>query len=349
METSCLLHLVCVRSTMKKHLLPVCLLFILSCGSVAQEKYFAEQRVVLQRSKVKERLTLDVLQHDSVISRDIYDTMGNKTEAWEYYNGSRKVDRFDWKKGGWIKVNDTTHFSFRYDAKGRMIEKEDHDFTSIQNNYMYEYDMQGNIEHWMDGRTFQSFRKLGFRYDHRGNIKAELYFYWRAKDYTGQSKDSVIDTLVTNYYLTYDKYGNPVSQVANYMERMGGTVWYRKYDSFGNILAEDERSVWSYFNVDHERVTMNDTSQGETIWYRTFQYFPGGKLKSETKRKFNSEYYSNTFVYDETGKLVHQEGYDGFSDYVYDKNGLLKEKITWWDFEKKKLKEHLQYQYVYWP
>jgi hypothetical protein len=71
-------------------------------------------------------------------------------------------------------------------------------------------------------------------------------------------------------------------------------------------------------------------------------------LRSETKSKFGSLYYSNEFIYDEKGKLVREEGYDGFSDYIYDMNGLLKEKITWWDFDRKKMKEHLKYQYKYW-
>ncbi|HEY6161648.1 MAG TPA: hypothetical protein VI112_10505 [Bacteroidia bacterium] len=335
---------------MKKYFYLFCPLFVflLSFGSRAQEQHFADQRVQFRKQKVKERLTVDMLHPDTIISRDVYDTMGNKTEAYEYYAGKRKLDRFDWKKGEWIKVNDSTHFSFRYDAKGRMIEMEDHDFTSIQNNYMYEYDMQGNIDHWVDGRTFQSFNKLGFRYDSRGNINEELYFYWRSRDYRVETKDSVIDTLVTHYYLTYDKYGNLVSQLANGMERMGGTVWYRKYDPFGKILAEDERGVWSYFGVDHEHVTMKDTNQGETMFYRSYEYYPDGKLRSETKSKFGSLYYSNEFIYDEKGKLVREEGYDGFSDYIYDMNGLLKEKITWWDFDRKKMKEHLKYQYKYW-
>jgi hypothetical protein len=332
---------------------PICLLLLFLLFPLftkSQETNYINTRKILKERGVKERITWDVMKDSSKISVDKYDGLGNKIQAIEIYEGKRTLQRFNWQKDEWLGINTTTTFDFEYDSAGNQTLQLDENYNPKDDNQMYKYDEFGNIVSWDYGRTFQSAYMRSYNYDLHGTISSETYYYWQHDPhYTGNKKDSALQSLVTKYYLKYDSLGNLIEKLANYMDRMAGNTWEYIYDSKGHILEKKENYVWSYFGIDHDIPTIKDVDRTRLQFSWKYVYDKNGELMEETKTEYREDNYNVTHIYKYNNLgLVNEELDDyGSTEFFYDKNGLLIEKKHFFGFAKNKLESDYKYEYKY--
>lgn len=309
-----------------------------------QETHIQYTIAYLNEANVKERITWDVTEPDSSrISVDRYDGAGHKIEAIEYYEGKRKLKKFI--NSDWREINTTTRFTFKYDEKGRQVERHNHNYDPKQWNQMYQYDQYGNIEHWEDGRSFQLSSKFICTYDSLNSIVYE-YNCWE------ENSCSPPDTFLRSYYIhhiKYDQEGLITEDLRNYMDAMSGWTYEYEKNNSKQVIGITKTSVWSYFGLDHQVPTIKDIDR--TMAYNTwkFEYDVNGKLKKEIRTdKWLGYDQVHEFIYNEKGLIMTETTDHEMIVYVYNDKGLVIEESHYYNPNSdKKLYKKLHFQYVY--
>jgi|ERR1041385_799818 hypothetical protein len=324
------------------------LLLLISFPALSQDANYFNTRKIFKEQKVKERTTIDVLDHAAKISIDGYDNSGNKIKAVEIYKGDRKLKKFSYEKHDWIGINTTTTFEFVYDSAGNQTVQIDEDYHPVDDHEMYCYDKFGNIIRWEDGRTFQPSYMKSRTYDKLGNILQENEYYWE-HPYDKKISDSTLESTATKFYLKYDARGNVIESLANYPDRMSGQKWEYTCDNSGKILEKKQYRVWSYFGLDHEIPTSKDIDRTSLDCSWNYSYDVKGNLLKEERKDYDddSTFSLTTYFYNEFGLWKTKSNEGKITDYFYNEKGLLTEMKTY-DAFRNKMTADLRYEYAFW-
>lgn len=214
----------------------------------AQQTHYRNTTKYLAAAKVTERSTWDVTKGRTLISLDRYDGCGHKTEAVEMYAGDRYLERFI--GSNWMKVHDTTRFTFTYDANGWQTSQENHDFDPEERNQMYQYDEWGNIERWVTGHSFGVPHKAYLQYDEHGQVLQEKYCW--EDTCLGIGEEPYDEFLLLKHHLTYNPRGLLVTDLVKYIDGVAGEKYEYTYNEAGRVIRRKEISLHSFGDTQHD-------------------------------------------------------------------------------------------------